>query len=565
MRALPILSVVFGAVAALGLGLLLLQPPRSTAPSSAAPAAPTAGGIPQGHVYTAVAEEPDDINPLTANSEVARRMVLAYTHDALLDTDPRTGQLRPALAAAYELASDGLSCTFTLRDRVVFADGSQLDMADVLFGWELHRAGHLPLGFAVEAYRRVRAVDVIDANRFRVHFVERNHATLQVVGTSWLVAQRRFFVERIAARCGPGEQVPAVDSERFAGFMNQIDLECGPGTGPYWLRDASAWRRRQDLRLVRHEAAWRRQLRPGTWNFAGIRMLWRDQSGGTNAALRGEVDVVSHPQITALLAAHAELAQSYRRLDYDYDQLGVYRVVWNCRRPPFDDVRVRRALGMLFDIDAIRQVFDGRASRAFAHSKPGKPDYPTDLEPLPFDPAAARRLLREAGFDPQQGRPLRLQLLALHGSEPLRRMRELFAAACQQAGIELEQKPRDMSVLVAEKKQRTWDGLLVLQYFRSWGDPADYLHGDGVHNEGGWRSAAVDALLGAARSELDADRRAEAWRRAHTIAYQEQPAALLVHPMASILLHQRIQDAVVGPRGLSLETAWVAAEAQVND
>ena len=572
MRPLPLTLLLAGTVLLLALGWQVF---KQSAPAAAPSATPSdraltqdLGGVPQGHVYTGVAEEPDDVNPLTAHSMVGKRLVLAYTHDALLTTEPRSGELRPALAVAHEMAADGGSCTFTLRSDAVFADGSPVTMDDVLFGWQLHCAGHLPLGFIADAYRRVAAAEAIDARQLRIRFADHHYASLRIVGTGWLVPQRRFFVDRVNARCEPGEDKPAIDSPRFAKLLDQIDRECGPGTGPYELRaDAagnSPWRARQDLVLWRNERSWHRREAPGTWNFLGIRVLWRDQAGGLNAALRGEVDWYAHPQIDELLATHPELARRFRRLDYDYDLLGVFRVVWNCRLPPCNDVRVRRALAMLFDIEAIRKVFNGRAEPAVAHAKPGRPEYPGSLRPPAFDPAAARRLLREAGYDPAQGKPLRLRLLALQGSEPLRRMRELFASACQQVGIELEEKARDLSALAAEKRLGNWDGLLVQQYFRPWGDPYDFLHGDGVDNEGGYRSPAVDELLQRARTEADPARRAELFRQVHTLVYEDQPAALLVHPKASLLLQQRVQGIVIGPGGLSIQHAWVAPEQQEN-
>ena len=61
--------------------------------------------------------------------------------------------------------------------------------------------------------------------------------------------------------------------------------------------------------------------------------------------------------------------------------LGHYFVLWNCRRPPFDDPRVRRALGLLFDRDAIcREVFGGQATVAKGYFRPGSPEYPDRLE-----------------------------------------------------------------------------------------------------------------------------------------------------------------------------------------
>src|SRR5262249_40198837 len=155
------------------------------------------------------------------------------------------------------------------------------------------------------------------------------------------------------------------------------------------------------------EHSWKRAANPGTWNFAGVRLLFRDQAGATKALLRGELDWFTNPP-DALVVSRPELLQTYRRLDYDYDSLGVYRVAWACQPAPTDDVRVRRALGMLFDVDSWRKGCAGLGPRAVAHCKTYSPEYPRDLVPLPFDPPAARRLLREAGYDQDQGKPLEL-------------------------------------------------------------------------------------------------------------------------------------------------------------
>jgi hypothetical protein len=48
----------------------------------------------------------------------------------------------------------------------------------------------------------------------------------------------------------------------------------------------------------------------------------------------------------------------------------------------------------------------------------------------------------------------------------------------------------------------------------------------------------------------------------HTIVYREQPATLLAHPLATILLDKRIQGATTGRSGLVLERAFVAPEKQ---
>lgn len=571
MRPLPIAFAVLllALVAALGLRAVLQTPtgglPKPT--TAGAESLPRdLGGLPQGHVYTGCSEEPDDVNPFTANSNAARRMVLAYTHEALLDLDPRSGALRPALAETYEPAADGRSCLFTLRSGVRFCDGAPVTMEDVLFGFELHQAGKLSFGFVGSAFARVERVEVLDERRFRVHFRGLHYASVRIVGEVWVVAQKRFFVEAVRRQLAPGEALPEVASDRFAQLLGRIDRECGPGTGPYLLHNppdgSGTWRVRQDVLLVRNEHCWRRAAAPGCWNFAGIRVLWRDPAAATNALLLRELDwlPVSDPQ--ALLAQNPQLAADYQPLSVDYDSLGVFRCIWNCELPPFDDARVRRAVGMLFDREHVAKILGPGARAAVAHAKLGRPEYP-DLLPLAFDVAAARRLLREAGYDPAAGKPLRMVLVALQGTEALRRMAESFAAAAKSAGIELDLRARgDMPGFVAEKQLRQWHGLLVYQSFRPWGDPYELLASDGSDNEGHWQNEAADRLAQAARVELDGAKRAQLWRELHTLVHEQQPMALLAHPVASILLAKRVRGVEPGPCGLIPDRGWVALEQQ---
>lgn len=164
----------------------------------------------QGHVYAGATEEPSDVNPLTASCAVAQILILGVTHDALLDRDSRTGALRNALAEHYELSSDGKACTFTLRQGNLFGDGAPLTMADVLFGWELAHAGHLPMGFVRKAFARITKAEALDDVRLRVHFAKPNFRAASPVGEAWLVCQKAFFVERVRHRLRADEAMPDV-------------------------------------------------------------------------------------------------------------------------------------------------------------------------------------------------------------------------------------------------------------------------------------------------------------------------------------------------------------------
>lgn len=519
-------------------------------------------GKAQGHVYSGAVAEPADVNPLTAKGAVAQSLVLGVTHDALLDRDARTGELRPALAESYEVGAGGLSCTYVLREGVHFADGTPLSMADVMFGWQVAQAGHLPLGFVGAAYARVRDAEELDERRLRVHFRERYFANVAAVGEGWLVAQKAFFMAAVRARLLAGEAMPSIASARFAQLLDQVDREPGPGTGPYALPGhRGLWRRRQRLELVRNEHSWRRTVRPGSWNFGAMRLLFRDTAGAQNALLLGELDWYSGTNLDGLVGQHDKLADQYRKLVYDYPQLGVYRIVWNCNRAPFDDVRVRRALSHLIPRAQAAEVVGEGARVAVAHAKPYARCYPERPAPA-FDPAVARQQLRDAGFDPARGKPLRVRLLALQGSSVLRRISELFVAAANQAGVVVEVHQRELAPFLAEQQRGEWHGSLVLQWFDASGDPYRFLHGRGRSNPGGWQHPEADRLAAAARAELDPQAREELWRQLHELADAEQPVALIVHPVAAVLVHRELRDYVPGTYGLRPEWAWMPEELQ---
>lgn len=591
MRPLPLLFLLLvgGLALVLGLGVMLRQAPVAEVPTAPAGTGPAGigpsgiglsttgpmslgsveyrGGVPQGHIYSGIADEPDSVNPYTAHGNTVRRYVLGLTHEGLLDLDPTTGELRPALAAAYEPAADWTTCTFTLRDGVQFSDGSPMTMADVLFGWELAKAGHLQLGMIGDAFDRVASVEVLDERRFRVTFKEAYYAVLYAVGQSWLVGKRQFFVDRVAAMAQRlHEPTPAVDTAAFAVLLRRNERLAGPSTGPFFLpsegEEPTTWRRRQDLLLPRNPLHWRRMFTPGTWNLAAVRLLFREAGSTPLDLFAGNVDWYYDPNFEALVKQRPELLDLYRTMVYDQPAQTVLTMVWNCNHKPLDDVRVRRALGRLFDRAGIVGLFQQKASPAIALTRPSAADYPATLQPPAFDPSIARRELREAGFDPVAGTPLQLHVLCGVGIPQLQHTLALFQDAAKTAGIELICHELDNAAFVAQKKAEKWDGMLALRGLRTWGDPFDFVHSKGTDNDGHWANPDADRLAEATRRELDPKRRTELLRSLHEVVNEQQPMALLVYPLVAILFNKHIQNAEPGPRGLWPEKFWVPPEFQ---
>lgn len=533
-----------------------ITPPSSTEPQ-------------RGHVYTGVAEEPSDLNPFTTTSAVARRYVLAFTHDTLLDADPQTFATRPALAESFEVAADGMSMTVRIRDGVTFSDGAPLTIEDVLWTHEVARADGVVLGSLCDGMRRVASVARTggDPRALRIGFDAPHFAAARTVGESWVVVQKAWMQKALAdlaARDGAPEPKP--DQKGFGAWLARLTQTPGPGTGPYQVLPADgerpSWRRGIDLTVYENLTSWRRRER-GVWNFEGIRVRFLLDPAARFAALKkGELDWHTGPDLQALLENDAALRSQCVRLVYDTPSLGAYVVQWNVRSGPLADARVRRALGMRFDRTGIAsKLFAGAARASAAFCKPDSGDAPDDLAPLPFDAAASRALLRDAGFDGATTR-LSLRLLVPVEAPWFRRMGELFASACADVGVDVQLDALAFRELVQRRDAGDFDGAMLLLSMPALGDVYEIFHSKGARNAGGFADAELDALLEQQRTELDASARRALLRRVHARLAELQPCALVVHPLAEVLVDARLQGVVPGPLGLWPERMWMPLAAQ---
>ena len=121
---------------------------------------------------------------------------------------------------------------------------------------------------------------------------------------------------------------------------------------------------------------------------AQLKRYWIDAPDGSDFKGGGKFDV-----------------QRYEKMEYSY--LG-----WNNRKPPFDDVRVRRAMATAFHREAfLKECFQGFGALVDSHVWHANPDHDPNLAPLVFDLDAASRLLDEAGWKDSDGDGVRDKLV----------------------------------------------------------------------------------------------------------------------------------------------------------
>jgi len=271
------------------------------------------------------------------------------------------GSIVPALAESWTVSDDGLVYTFTLRD-ATFHDGSMMTTSDVI--WSLQRvsaesAEVLPA--ITQQFIGIQKAFVVGDNGIEIT----------------LGARDNDFLYNLSQR---GGVILRQDSTDLAGTAN--------GTGPYRLAE---WNRGSSIVLERWDGYHGEPASSKTVVFRYI----EDATALSNAALAGEIDVMSTVQAPELLSAFE-----------GRDDLQVLTGTTSCEvtmamnnsRPPFDDARVRRAVRQAIDKKALIDVaWAGYGLEIGSFVPPTDPWYEDLSGSAPFDPDASRALLAEAG------------------------------------------------------------------------------------------------------------------------------------------------------------------------
>jgi peptide/nickel transport system substrate-binding protein len=351
-------------------------------------AAAFAGGAAQAATLrVATAFDPQTMDP-HAIALLYHSRITFQVYDFLINRD-REFRLEPALATAWKQV-DAKTWRFTLRDGVQFHDGSAFTADDAVFSLERALAKPSQRAFlllGVTAVRKVdaRTIDIVTADPDAV-----------------LPEKLPFVAMMSRAWC---EKHGVQRSQDFNGKQETYAVRHANGTGPYRLE-----RYEPDVRTVlkRHAAWWGAKLPDHDGNVDEASFVTIKSDATRLAALAsGEVDLVLDPpfQDVTRLQADARLAVS-QTIDlgtqyFAFDQARAELEGSDVKgRNPFKDLRVRQAVAHAVNVELIVQkVLRGQGAPTGALLSPRVDGALPELEPrLPYDPAKARALLREAGY-----------------------------------------------------------------------------------------------------------------------------------------------------------------------
>lgn len=456
-----------------------------------------------------LAADPRTLNPLLANPDAAavEDQLARLSFEPFVEMDAR-GRLQPCLLARIptrqngDLSSDERTIRYHLRPNVRWSDGLPVTSGDVLFTlraiMDPHNAVRSHAG-----YDRIDRAYAVDARTVVVH-----------LKAPWAPAVSTYFSSGIV----PFLVLPA-----------HVPLDRAPsvGDGPYLLR---WWRRGEGLRYDANPRYWRGK--PAVSSLA-VRIV-PDPSTNLLLLQSGEVDWN--------LLAPAQIAVARRDPKPRFVKVPtavVAGLAFNTARAPLHDVRLRRAIAMSVDREAISRkitlgiypvtnMLQPQFSWAYDPSV-REPAYDPRAADAAFDAAGWRR--DAGGVRRRAGVPLRLVYVQFPETATGVRVAAMVQAELRERGVDVAIKAVSYAQLFLPRTGVLATGNFDMAYvpWTMGADPddSDVLRCGAPSNYMHWCDARVEALESSALAQTDRNMRKAIYRRIARIVAGDVPVLYL--------------------------------------
>jgi peptide/nickel transport system substrate-binding protein len=449
------------------------------------------GGPPGGVLVVLADREPDELNPLTYASNPAFQAVHLMFR-SLARRDSTLSGYQPDLAESWEMRPDSV-LVLRLRRDARWHDGTPVTAEDVVF--------------TIERQQDERVASPRQAD---------------VAAVTSVTAPDSFTVEARLSRTGPYtinallEVVPV--PRHLLGDVDPGGIRTAPfGRNPVGNGFFRFLRWEAGQNLILEANAEMPEGRP-----ALDRVVMRfipDISAAMTELLAGQGDLLKIPPEQS---PTVEAAGNVER--HGAPRVRPAWIAWNTRVPPLDDVRVRRALLMGVDRQALaRGLFGDIGEPALSPIPEALWEHTPGVRPIPYDPDGARRLLDEAGWvgqgiRQQGGRPLRLEVDYIATDQVRQDVLVAMQSMLRQIGVELVPRAFESTAWVDRLRAREFVGS-----FWGWGwgpgvvgpNAEMVFHSRSIPPNGpnfaGYSNPRVDQLIDAALETRDTTQLRRIW------------------------------------------------------
>jgi peptide/nickel transport system substrate-binding protein len=470
------------------------------------------------------------LNPIIANDSASGTIndqifsgLVKYDKDIKLIGD---------LAERWDVSLDGRTITFHLRKNVQWHDGAPFTADDCLFTYQRLMDPKVATPYG-SSYIDVAKAEAVNKHAFRVTYKEPFSPALE----SWSMGV-------IPKHLLEGKDI------NTDGFNRKP-----VGTGPYRFKE---WIAGQKLVLEANERYFEGRPNIGQYLYRII----PDSSTMFQELLSGGVDMMGLNPLQFLRKSETRrIRENYRKFRYPANAFTY--MGYNLKSPLFADKKVRQALAYAIDrqsiIDGVLMGIGQPCTGPFSYVSWA---YNPKVQPYPYDPDRAKRMLEEAGWKDvngdgileKDGRPFHFTILTNQGNGERIHASEIIQQNFKKVGIDAKIRVMEWQAFLEQIDKHSFDAIILGWSMSRDPDLYDIWHssktGKGEYNFIGYNNPEVDRLLVQGRRVFDVEQRKKIYYRIHEILADEQPYAFLYVPDATPIVHKRFKGLEVAPLGI---------------
>jgi len=464
----------------------------------------------------------EGLNPISTTDAHARD-IYNLLFLSLLDENDDFLTFSPRLAASWEFSEDRLELTFHLRDDVIWSDGIKFTARDVAETFKL-QIDPETVWSGRHLKEHIDSLEIIDDFTVVYHF---NHVYPYQV------------MDAVDGPIMPAHFIDGTDPAEF-GRIAAGEL---PVTGPFRIEK---WEKGQSLILTANENYYDED-KPRLSRV--IFKIIPDQVTLVTQLRDGEIDCME--SVPPAEVVRIKKDNPGLRV-FDFPTRAYIYLGWNGARKPFDNPRVRRALTMAIDrkliIDNLYYGYADRCSGAFV---PLIWAYNPDIEPLPYNPEKAARILKEEGYSyedgdqflTKNGKRLEFEIVTNHGNQIRADIQIMVQEMLSKIGVKVNPVLLEWTVMLERHKASDFDGILSAWRVGTKADLAPIwsckARGEGGYNRVDYCNSIVDSLNTLATGMLDFEKAKPVFYRAQRIIHDEQPYTFLYIPHNLFVVSKR--------------------------
>ena len=379
--------------------------------------------------------------------------------DRLVDVEVGTdgnSKIVPSLAESWDISDDGLEYTFHLRQGVKFHNGNDFTAEDVAYTF--HRMLTVEGGVNTEFIDQIKGADELLAGE-----TDTLEGVEVVDDYTIKVTLKEPFAGFLASISSPGVSIYDSEATEAAGDQFGMDPAVTVGTGPF---EFSSWSFNNQLVLTRNEDYWK-----GASGLPGVVIkIIPDTETQSMMFESGELDILD---LDYAADSVDRFTETYPDQIVQGPRVGIVYFTMNFNKEPFQDVRVRKAVQMSIDRQAILDALYGGRGQVeqgiFPHGLIG---FNPDQEEIKYDPEAAKALLAEAGYADGFDMEIAADSSA---SDTMTMALEIVSDQLAEVGIRAEIKNYDESTWLETRKSGEL-GSFMSTWSADYNDPDNFIY-----------------------------------------------------------------------------------------